>query len=36
MIRRIGRVIRGCFGGGFIFEDMILSVFVSKGGGFGV
>ena len=31
----MGGVIRGCFGG-VIFEDMVLWVFVSEGGGFGM
>ena len=36
MIRRIGGVVQGCFGEGLVFEDMVLWVFVSGGGGFGV
>ena len=35
MIRRVGGVIHGCFGE-FIFEDMVMWVFVSEDGGFGV
>ena len=36
MVGRVGGVVRGCFGVGFIFENMVLWVFVIEDGGLGV